>query len=64
MNKEFADVAGEALEETRDKLQRFYPAFMADQDCRDAVNMALGMFSGAVLRRLAGQPDPDPESEK
>lgn len=59
MKKEFADVADAALEETRAKMLRFYPTLMAVQDCRDAVNMALGMFTGIVLRRLAGAPDPE-----
>lgn len=57
MRKAFADVAGEAIEETRRKFRNLW---RDPEPHMDAVNFALGMFTGAVLRRMRGDPDPDP----
>ncbi len=54
---EFKDVVDEALEETYAKLRR---AWGDPEAPSDAVNFALGLFTGIVSRRLKGQPDPDP----
>lgn len=53
---EFAEVAGEAVEETRAKMRHYWLRYDLSSD---AVNFALGMFCGAVLRRMKGEPDPD-----
>jgi hypothetical protein len=53
---EFKDVAGDALQETRAKLL----VFLTDPAAHwDAINLALGLFSGIVLRRLTGIADPE-----
>jgi len=58
MKKEFSEVAGEALEEAREKFKSYFPNTWIEHS--DAVNMALGLFSGIVMRRMNDEPDPDP----
>lgn len=57
---EFTDVVGEALREAEDKVTRYWKVTGADNGL---VRFALGIFSGCVLRRLRGEPDPDPSQE-
>ncbi len=56
--KTFHEVAIDALEETRDKLRRYWPNITDEQ--YQAVNFTLGLFTGIVTRRMNGDPDPDP----
>jgi hypothetical protein len=52
-----AEVAGLALDETRANFAAHFSTLWANQDVRDAVNLALGMYTGIIFRRLDGRPD-------
>jgi len=47
-------VIADAVQEARDKVPRYWK----DPDMA-LVNFALGLFSGILLRRMNGEPDPD-----
>jgi len=50
------EVIADAVRETRDKVPRYWK----DPDMA-LVHFALGLFSGVLLRRMNGEPDPDKE---
>jgi len=56
--KDFREVAGEALDEARDKFEK---TWIRSDLHMDAVNFALSLYAGIVMRLMRGLPDPDKE---